>query len=333
MRERIRDAWEQLETGAAEPSGMRRLRLSPDLHADLFGALRYPEMTRMLLLRLPLSILRELSPSFVQLRGVRTRPMLEPEHEGIGFISLALVEPRFRDLFDILIADLAEALFDQKAPREQGKALIARLTHWRVLFAAYQGEVMSPEARTGLYGELRWLRTLIESGTPNELAIGSWQGSPGGDHDFVAGTVAVEVKTTTKVGSLHIGSERQLDEAPFSVLILVHQQAHVDPGGDTLPEEIDVIRAVLSGQGVVSTIFEARLAQAGYSDAQREDYGDLRYVLDATRAYRVAPGFPRLAPGTLPTGVGEVSYTVDPAACEPFFVQTEVALRLFQPHE
>ena len=212
MRERIQAVWAELEGAPTRASGVVRRRLSADLPAALFAAILYPEASRTLLLRLPILTVRGLAPRLVQMRGVRTRAVPDPENAERGFVAVALVEPRLADLFDVLTADLAKALSDPMPEHQQGLTLVDRLEHWRDLFATYRGEELTIEARTGLYGELRWLQYLIESGMATEEAVRAWRGSPGGDQDFVYESCAIEVKTSKAGESLQISNERQLDE-------------------------------------------------------------------------------------------------------------------------
>lgn len=330
MRERIQTVWAELESSPPRASGMVRRRLSADLPAALFAALQYPEASRTLLLRLPLPTVRTLAPRLVQMRGVRTRGVPDPEDGARGFVAVALVEPRLADLFDVLTADLAKALSAPMPDHQQGLTLVDRLEHWRDLFATYRGEELTIQARTGLYGELRWLQYLIESGMATDEAVRAWRGSPGGDQDFVYGSCAIEVKTGEADESLRISNERQLDEGPFSTLMLVHNTVRVGDEGRTLPEEVDVVRELVGADSPAGDQFETRLAQVGYSDVHRDRYDDVRYVHDAVQAYEVSGDFPRLSPATLPEGVHGVTYRISPEACRPFLSDPAAAAAHFR---
>lgn len=330
MRERVRQVWAQLESGMAAGSGFAKVRLTAEAPAGLYLGLQYPEAIRMLMLRLPLPVLRDSSPGFIQLRGLRTRPFADPDDHRYGFAAVLLVEPRLGDLFDVLVMDLAEALNEASMHTRQARVFLQRLEHWRTLFDRYRGEELSLEARTGLFGELRWIHTLLDAGIPGDVATGTWQGSPGGDQDFVCGPAAVEIKTSADVGILRIGSERQLDEAPFEQLALVHQRVSMLVEGHSLPAEIDALRDLLADQEMARDQFEARLAQTGYSDAHRGSYDDVRYVHEATTAYRVSGDFPRITPAAIRPGVRDVRYNIDLRDCQPFLVPLEAVIEAFR---
>lgn len=330
MRERIQTVWAELEATPTRASGMIRRRLFADLPAALFAAIQFPEAARTLLLRLPTTTIKTPAPRLVQMRGVRTLGLSDSVDPANGFVAVALVEPRLSDLFDVLIADLAKALGEPMPEHQQGLTLIDRLEHWRDLFATYRGEELTIQARTGLYGELRWLQFLIESGMAPEMAVRAWRGSPGGDQDFVSGSCAVEVKTTETGEGLPISNERQLDEAPFARLFLIHNTVKSGDEGRTLPGEVDVVREFVGPETPAGDQFETRLAQVGYSDVHRDQYQDVRYLHEATQAYEVRDAFPRLTPSTLPPGIQGVSYRISPAACHSFLSDPAAAAAHFQ---
>jgi hypothetical protein len=63
------------------------------------------------------------------------------------------------------------------------------------------------------------------------------------------------------------------------------------------------------------------LLEAGYLDEQAHLYSR-GYVLRSFHAFEVKEGFPRLLEEDLPTGVGEVSYSIDLAMAKPYEVPT-----------
>jgi hypothetical protein len=62
--------------------------------------------------------------------------------------------------------------------------------------------------------------------------------------------------------------------------------------------------------------FEALLFSAGY--LHHEYYDSLVFQRVATATYRLAEGFPRLMPGTIPAGIQRVTYQLELEACAPF---------------
>lgn len=331
MSDRIQQAWSELAQSHPEPSGVTRRLLDPQSPAKLFAAIRHPDQGRMLLLQLPSEVVLAVSPGLTQMKGVRTRGLPFAGEKGAGFVALSLVEPRLSDLFDVLIADLANELSAPMPPEAQGLTLGRRLEHWRDLFASYTGNELSLSARTGLYGELRWLRFMIEEGVEPATAVGLWQGSPGSDQDFVGESIAAEVKTTVASGNVTISSERQLDETPFEALYLILVAVSAGSEGTTLPEEVDSIRVLLRNDVVTGSEFERRLARVGYSNLNRDLYEDVRYA-DAdlnVLAYEVTEGFPRLTSFSLPPGVTNVTYSLNTGELGQFAADPSAVAALF----
>jgi hypothetical protein len=330
MRDELSQKWKQLSQRRTEESGVSRIRLSAALTADVFVGLRHPEQTRLFLVRVPKDVLHQLSPLFVQLRGIRTSAAEDTRDPGYGCITLALVDQTLSDLFDTLVEDLATSLEGINPPIAQGRMILQRLEHWRDLFARYAGRELSPLARQGLFGELKWIHSLLDAGIAADRIIESWQGSPGGDQDFIFGDVAAEVKTTAAGQRLFIDSERQLDDTGLGTLILVHQVVEAGEHGVTLADEVRELRSRLSSEPLNRDRFEARLAGTGYSDIHEEIYSETRYRMLGVRTFRVEPHFPCLRSNELPSGISSVRYSIDPTVCEPYAIATDAAFEMMR---
>ena len=77
---------------------------------------------------------------------------------------------------------------------------------------------------------------------------------------------------------------------------------------------------------MASIKFSEKLIEAGYIEDHADRY-KAGYALRSGRAYRVREGFPRLTAANLPEGVGDLSYTVVVAACEPFRTTIDDAVK------
>jgi hypothetical protein len=64
--------------------------------------------------------------------------------------------------------------------------------------------------------------------------------------------------------------------------------------------------------------FNDRLLDRGWLDMHACRYEMRRWTVRDERTYQVRRGFPRLVETDLPAGVGDVSFAVSLAACEPF---------------
>jgi hypothetical protein len=66
--------------------------------------------------------------------------------------------------------------------------------------------------------------------------------------------------------------------------------------------------------------FDARLFDAGYLESEENYYRRVGLAVLSETTYRVTDGFPRLLPGDLPPGVGDVKYVLSLGACQEFAV-------------
>ena len=114
---------------------------------------------------------------------------------------------------------------------------------------------------------------------------------------------------------LRIGSERQLDSTGVQHLFLFHLSldVHVD-SGESLGEIVDDLRGRFQGTGADSA-FEEGLLAAGYFDGHRTLYEGTGYTKREENFFRVEEGFPRIVERDVPTGVGDVRYSVAVSEC------------------
>lgn len=142
----------------------------------------------------------------------------------------------------------------------------------------------------------------------------------------------MEVKTTTakQPQSVRVTSERQLDGTGIPalflhVVVLDEREVETDRPmvGEGLPDIVRALRQQLQTTGATAEIFEDRLLDAGYLEADALRYANRRFTLRREQTFRVRRGFPRLVETNLPAGVGDVSYALSLSACEPFTTGVE----------
>lgn len=133
--------------------------------------------------------------------------------------------------------------------------------------------------------------------------------------------------------SVRITSERQLDDTGVGALFLhvvVVDEREVPAGGSvpgqSLTALIADIRIQLSADLIALAAFNDRLLDRGWLDAHASRYEARRWTVRGERTYEVRRGFPRLVEADLPAGVGDVSFAVSLAACEPFAAPVPVML-------
>ena len=267
-----------------------------------------------------------------------------PECRGLELISVALgpqphLGVRLRDsacadVFTALAEDVAPRVASASGSKQAAAELLGRLRRWQQFLTAAR-EAMSIEAQRGLWGELHVLRTHLLPGVGAAATVRGWKASAAAHQDFQFSGGAVEVKTSAakQPQSVRITSERQLDDTGVGALFLhvvVVDEREVPAGGSvpgqSLTALIADIRIQLSADLIALAAFNDRLLDRGWLDAHASRYEARRWTVRGERTYEVRRGFPRLVEADLPAGVGDVSFAVSLAACEPFAAPVPVML-------
>jgi hypothetical protein len=234
-------------------------------------------------------------------------------------VTLELSNGSFRELFEVMAEDVASRVL---AAADQSAAVIAmrgRLDHWERFMRLSGNAGLDRNQQIGLFGELLFLQTLLETGVSAGTAVAAWKGPRGTNQDFQCDGRALEVKTTSgnSATSIVVSNELQLDETESRPLFLLHLWMRVqDGGGVTLPMLVGELAAMLS-EGLRQD-FNDRLVQAGYHDIHRSAYDEVHYVERARHYYVVDGAFPRIGHGDLRPGVSHVGYRIDVAGFEGF---------------
>lgn len=311
--------WKELEAAPAR-RGLVRRRLAPDSACDLYLAVRKPANERILLLHL--------GPSSVELPYVPPGRVLalrssEISDGGGAAVELALVSSAYADLFDALVADIVSVLEPVASPGECATQLVSRLVRWQS-FLDTATEGLGSERQRGLYGEL-WVMRAILPTVGASHATTRWTGPSQAAQDFSFGDVAIEVKTT--IGKQHqkmaITSERQLDASPLRRLFVYHLSLDARSGtGETLPSLVDAVRGALAADTAALDALDTKLLEGGYHEVHAHLY-DLGYTLRSRAIFEVGAGFPAITEAMVPSGVGDVKYTVAVSACSDFTVDDQ----------
>ena len=233
---------------------------------------------------------------------------------------------RFIDLICVMeeldseFADVAAEILERVGG---GKSCVAACTSsiadFAALLKAAGDEAVTPEKVVGLVGELTFLQSLLVA---SPAAWENWQGADADRHDFRSGSMSVEVKTSTRVGSPHvtISSHDQLFEPVGGLLFLRHYCMEKVAGGAITVATLaaDIMTRVSS-----PLKFREKLAAMGCGDPAAAEWNTLRFELQAVSTYRVVEGFPRITRasfpgGVLPVGIDKVRYRLDLSAAAAF---------------
>jgi hypothetical protein len=194
------------------------------------------------------------------------------------------------------------------------------LKKWKRLWPSARG--LSDANLLGLFGELRFLRSLSKSLSP-AIAVSSWQGAFARDHDFSIDRTAFEVKTSKGNGKkVIISNLHQLDDEGVAALYLVHVRLRPsDDKKDSLQALGDEIQSNLAKDSALLTTFTNKLGKAGWFKAPKDQRESIGFRAIGRSIYQVTTDFPRILRKDLSENfkpaVDLKSYTLKMALCPP----------------
>lgn len=242
---------------------------------------------------------------------------------GIATYSLNGVSVRYLDIvclaagLDGVFADVSAEMMNRiRAGLSPVDACASTLDDFRLLLADPTSGVTIQEVR-GLVGELLMLRRMLRL---DARAWQLWRGPMMERHDFRAGRLALEVKSSARVTglSVQISAIDQLLAPTGGVLHLALYQLEQSTGGD-----LSVSTLAAEAMSMASDSLEVRtlLAAVGCDDPNTPVWNRANFRLEGEHHYVVGDDFPRIIPasfatGALPTGVTSLSYSIDLVAAE-----------------
>lgn len=235
------------------------------------------------------------------------------ETDGRAFADVRCPEPTLREVFLRLASDVVEGIVGGADPVGEAHRVLAR---WRDLLERRTGSRLGQSEERGLVGELLFLRELVERDPARRL--GWWTGPSAKPHDFRAGEVAVEVKTTGSVDGrrVEIHGLEQLDAPPGVRLHVRWYRILDDPSGESVTDLVSSLEEL----GVGQADLESLLQLVGWARPDTPE-DERRYILREDALYVVGSEFPRIVRGTLPpksaAAIESVSYAVDLVAVQP----------------
>ena len=234
------------------------------------------------------------------------------------------------EIFVHICEELVRQLKETEPPGHQ-EAIGFFLEKWSSFFKQHGSNGLSDEKQRGLFGELFWLRKLLENNIDPSVVLKSWKGQERAYHDFDIKGYAVEVNTTISkaVKKIKISNERQLDDKGFESLRLFVLALMVsEGGGESLPEIISSVREKILSSPRASNRFEGQLYSAGYLPAHENRYTSTYTPTNGEEGelFIVREGFPRITETQLPDGVGDISYSVSMAHLDDFKTETDVCV-------
>lgn len=247
------------------------------------------------------------------------------ESDECCYLAVCCGEVSFAETFSLVVSDILLRL--GRSPANVVDTVLHTLERWKVFWKVpHQG--LGKEAELGLFGELwflsRWLGGCLPAGETG------WQGPMHSRHDFQFSVCSFEVKTTAgavAAGPVHrVHGLEQLDDPEAGRLFLFSLHVVEDSlASNGLIAIVDQIERQLEASPAAVDSFRTKLASMGFSPGHADHYRHhLRIIAEVL--YTVSDGFPRLTrasfPGGLPSGVQDITYSLDMAHCKQWLIST-----------
>jgi len=247
----------------------------------------------------------------------------------LGILKIDLLVESFADVFFVLVDDLIESTVKAPGAEAGGVALIQRLRRWeRLLETSLHG--LSRSAQKGLFGELFVLKGISEE-LGISRAVEAWFGPEAGVRDFEINKIGIEVKTTSAKGALSvkISSERQLELIAIDQLFLWCVSIEKVAEGLSLNATVNEIREIIGDSVFTMELFDKKLMQVGYVDADKHRY-QAKYAVRNEFVYQVNERFPAITSQNLDNCLYDVSYRIMLEGCAEWNIHKNL---LFQEME
>jgi hypothetical protein len=306
----IRESWIQLRSNAGPP-GSRALRLRL-LHTvndlSVYASVCEADHALGMVIEIPQSVQ---SPKVVGHNGKRvtvSKVVGEGVSPGHYAVVVGLRDSECEDLFALLCDHLLGKVSACRDAKVALALLVEEIDRWR-RFMDRHTKRLDRAAVIGLIGELAVLERLANR-IGKGPALAGWRAPSGSIRDFELADMTVEAKaySPSHGGLVHINNPLQLEpEAGKELLLACQEVASAEASGERLPDHVARVRTMMGTDPGILGDFDRLLADSGYLAVHDEEYRD-GYLLGVMKVFRVAPGFPRIAPESVPLGVQDVRF-------------------------
>lgn len=305
--------WARLSVEGLQGNALRGCLAVPDVTDRLLAGIDAAGRRHLLIL------LNQTDADFhdSQSRGISviTQELAIPDHAPGRYLDITCLDISGYETFNLIGGELAAQL---SGSEESASQVVSRvLAKWRRFWGQAPRHLLSREEQLGLFAELWFLRVWLIPMVGLSVAVQRWRGPFGSRHDFEWAGKSVEVKATSSVHErVHrIHGLDQLLQPETGVLLLFSQRLREEAGAtNSLPNLVASCREQLADEAHSLSQFEDALIQVGYSDADVDEYSQLRLRVVEEGLYQVQADFPRLTKselcdGLLP-GVRDVNYEI-----------------------
>ena len=237
------------------------------------------------------------------------------------------------DIFETLIWEICDSQNKIDNVYDSFDQFLNTLDSWDTFFRNKR-DGLSEGAQRGLYGELFFLlNNIFPKIDSTSYALNSWRGHDRKHQDFEFNNGNIEVKTTIQKEhrKIAINSERQLDPRGLKNLFLyVLTMKAIKGDQNTLPSIVNEIEQYLDENNSGDKMkFKLFLSKAGYLDKDVPKYLDTGYFIDKEEIFNIPQNLENRFPSIidLPSGVGNVKYSIVLAGCQPFKANLDKSIR------
>ncbi|MHB1107391.1 MAG: PD-(D/E)XK motif protein [Lutibacter sp.] len=246
-----------------------------------------------------------------------------PLEEDYKELVIILLDEELSDVFVLFIEDIIKSLSIANNSAEAITIIASRINYWKKLFGKYSNGLLTPEQQRGLFGELFFLKKILDSNSNYQIIINAWQAPTGSNQDFYFDGNAVEVKTSkSNNSSIKIANEFQLDITGLKSLYIAFYKLNEYPDENhTLLNLIEEIRLLLLDSIDILKEFNLKLESLGITPETEEEYNNVGYVVRDEKYYQVTDEFPKIISSMVSEAVSKISYEISPIEFEKFEIE------------
>ena len=315
MNNKVFNIWTQFEQNRQK--GMVKRLYTSDSAINVYCIYQHPEEHYGIALSFPKSIKFNGNP-FSNLSELNVSLYEDTSFKNSWLLCATITDRDKKSEFSYMCENIIQTVLKESNIKSAVATFANTLIKWKNLFDKVRTGGLSREEQQGLYGELCMLHKFIENTDDLYSSVNYYIGTDKALRDFQGRNWAVEVKTTATNNPqlLKINGERQLDDTIIEQLFLFHCSVDTSKmSGETLPDKVRSIRSLLSSDLAALSLFNSKMFEAGYLDAQEIKYLEQHYKIRKECFYSVKGNFPRIRENELRPGVGNVPYGITISDC------------------
>lgn len=308
------EIWQQIESTHPVGDELIGRQAAPGTMSRLIAALDSRGRRHLLIL------LRPEDESFrdASSRGLtaQTAELTLKDSECARYINIVCEDPVGHSMLDLVAGEIADRLsVSDRMPAEVISRVLAK---WRRFWGQLPRQLLTQEARMGLFAELWFLAYWLVPAVGIPDAVRMWRGPYGARHDFERAGLSVEAKGTSSTrGRIHkINGIQQLEVPEGGRLLFFSLRLREEAGAsNTLPMLVRACRDVVCADPDAEGQFETGLITAGYLETHAEEYGRTHWRAIEELLFDTREGFPKITVHTFaerpPSGVEDLDYTIN----------------------